>query len=302
MSSEELQHVPVMMEEVCELLRPRVGTTLVDGTLGLGGHSERFLQCGASVIGFDRDTVALGRARARLAAFGDRIRYVEAPFAELSSHISEPVDGILVDLGVSSLQLGDAARGFSFMHDGPLDMRMGSSGPTAAEKIADAEERELADVIYHLGEERSSFAIARGLKRTLPQTTAEVVRIVERAVPRRAWPSRVHVATKTFQALRMWVNDELGQLETLLAAVPALLKPGGVAAMMSFHSLEDRMVKRAFLALAKPANAEPGFCLKTKKPLTPTREEVEANPRARSAKLRALQRVDDGGSNADCSA
>jgi 16S rRNA (cytosine1402-N4)-methyltransferase len=210
--------------------------------------------------------------------------------------------GMLLDLGVSSMQLDEAARGFSFQHDGPLDMRMGDEGETAAELIARVSERELADLIYALGEERFSRPIARELKARLPKTTFEAVEAVKSAVPRKAWPKEIHVATRTFQALRLAVNDELGELDRALAALPGVLKPGGRAAIISFHSLEDRKVKQAFRALCGDApddlprglpvvrEQKADFVALTKKPLTASVEEVANNPRARSAKLRGVEK------------
>jgi 16S rRNA (cytosine1402-N4)-methyltransferase len=213
-----------------------------------------------------------------------------------------PVDGVLVDLGVSSPQLDEAERGFSFMKDGPLDMRMGPEGRTAAELIADEDERELARIIYELGEESFSRPIARELKRALPTRTLEAAEVVKRAVPRKAWPKRIHVATKTFQALRMAVNGELEALDSLLSALPGLLKVGGRAAVIAFHSLEDRKVKEAFRALVGGCKCPPGmpvcvcggqgdFALVTKKAIAAAEAEVEANPRSRSAHLRVVEKI-----------
>jgi 16S rRNA (cytosine1402-N4)-methyltransferase len=213
-----------------------------------------------------------------------------------------PVDGILVDLGVSSPQIDTAERGFSFMREGPLDMRMAAHGETAAELIDRLEERELADLIYTLAEESFSRPIARALKRTQPKTTQEAVRAIEQAVPRKKWPNRVHVATKTFQALRMAVNEELPSLDRLLAQLPILLRPGGVAAIISFHSLEDRRVKEAFRTLEGRCTCPPDFpvCVcdskgsfvsLRRKAFQASDEELAENPRSRSARLRAVEKV-----------
>jgi 16S rRNA (cytosine1402-N4)-methyltransferase len=213
-----------------------------------------------------------------------------------------PVDGVLVDLGVSSPQLDVAERGFSFMKEGPLDMRMGAEGPTAAELIASMDERELAHILKEYGEEPFSRPIARELKRSLPTRTLEAAEAVKRAVPRKAWPHRIHVATRTFQALRMAVNGELEALDALLAAIPALLKVGGRAAIIAFHSLEDRKVKEAFRDLVGRCTCPPGlpvcacgysgaFALVTKKAVAASEEEVEANPRSRSAHLRVVEKL-----------
>ena len=277
---------------------------IVDGTLGGGGHSEALLEAGASVLGIDRDPRALEAARARLARFKDRFRAVQGEFGGLQALIDRPADGLLLDLGVSSPQFDEASRGFSFQHDGPLDMRMGDEGPTAADLIASLEEEELATVIFEYGEERFSRQIARALKFSAPQTTKEAVKAIEGAVPRRAWPDKIHVATRTFQALRIKVNEELQQLDAALLALPAVLAPGGVAAIISFHSLEDRKVKQAFKALCGdvpddlprglpmiPVKVEAAFAPLTKKPIVAADDEVNKNPRARSAKLRAIKKV-----------
>lgn len=285
-----------------DLLEPREGRVIVDGTLGGGGHSEALLVRGATVVGIDRDPSALAAARVRLARFGDRFRAVQGAFGDVAALVDGPVDGLLLDLGVSSPQLDTAARGFSFQQDGPLDMRMADRGETAAELIERVTERELADLIYGLGEERFSRPIARELKARRPKTTLEAVEAVKAAVPRKAWPRDLHVATRTFQALRLAVNDELGQLDLALAALPALLKPGGRAAIISFHSLEDRKVKQAFRALCGEAPDElprglpvqrerkADFVALTKKPVVAGEAEVQHNPRARSAKLRGIER------------
>lgn len=297
-------HQTVLLGEAVALLDPREGRVIVDGTLGGGGHSEALLERGARVVGIDRDPVALEAASARLSRYGDRFRPVRGAYADALRLVGAPVDGLLLDLGVSSPQLDEAGRGFSFLHDGPLDMRMSGEGETAAQLIARVSERELADLIFELGEERFSRPIAARLKARLPRTTAEAVEAVKAAVPRRAWPKGVHVATRTFQALRIAVNDELGQLDRLLGDLPALLAVGGRAAIISFHSLEDRRVKRAFRALcgagpddtprglpvAQPTR-EASFKALTGRPVVAGEAEVEANPRARSAKLRAVEKT-----------
>jgi len=284
------------------LLDPREGRVIVDGTLGGGGHSEALLERGATVVGIDRDPVARAAASARLERFGARFRAVAGRFGDVAALVDGPVDGFLLDLGVSSPQFDTAARGFSFQHDGPLDMRMGDSGESAAELIARVSERELADLIYELGEERFSRPIARELKARAPKTTFEAVDAVKAAVPRKAWPKDIHVATRTFQALRLAVNDELGELDRALAALPGLLTPGGRAAIISFHSLEDRKVKQAFRALCGEApddlprglpvqrEQRADFIALTKKPLTASDDEVSNNPRARSARLRGVEK------------
>jgi 16S rRNA (cytosine1402-N4)-methyltransferase len=297
-------HHTVLLTPTVAQLQPAPGKVLVDGTLGGGGHSEALLEAGATVYGVDRDPVALEAARTRLARFGDRFRPVQGNFADLKRLLNDvlPVDGVLVDLGVSSPQLDVAERGFSFQADGPLDMRMGPEGETAAELIERLGEAELADVIYELGEERFSRPIARELKARLPKRTLEAVEAVKSAVPRRAWPDRIHVATRTFQALRMVVNRELEALDAWLAALPEVVAPGGRAAVISFHSLEDRRVKEAFREFEGRCICPPGmpvcgcgrqgqFKTITRKAVVADAGELEENPRARSARLRVVERL-----------
>ena len=296
-------HQTVLLEETVSLVGPAEGRVIIDGTLGGGGHAEALLERGARVFGIDRDPRALAAAGARLARFGERFTPVQGTFAQAASLVPGPVDGLLLDLGVSSPQLDVAERGFSFMNDGPLDMRMADSGETAAELIERLPEHELADVLYRYADERLSRGIARELKARLPKTTKEAVEAVKAGVPRKAWPKDIHVATRTFQALRIAVNAELEQLEQSLASLPALLKVGGRAAIISFHSLEDRAVKRAFKALCGEAPDElpRGFPVQTvqradfkaltKKPIVASEAEAERNPRARSAKLRGVEKV-----------
>ncbi|MHB8872665.1 MAG: 16S rRNA (cytosine(1402)-N(4))-methyltransferase RsmH [Myxococcaceae bacterium] len=296
------RHQTVLLEEAVSLLRPGAGRVIVDGTLGGGGHSEALLSRGAEVIGLDRDPRALSAARERLAPYGERFKAVQADFGELSTLVERPVHGVLLDLGVSSPQLDDAARGFSFQTEGPLDMRMGDWGPTAAELIEQTPLPELERIIRDYGEERFAGRIARVLKETRPQTTQAAAEAVKRAVPRAAWPKKIHVATKTFQALRMAVNGELTSLDRALSSLPQVLQVGGVAAVITFHSLEDRAVKRAFKELEGQCICPPGlpvcgcgaqgsFKSLTRKPVTASEAEVAKNPRARSAHLRAVERV-----------
>jgi 16S rRNA (cytosine1402-N4)-methyltransferase len=296
-------HQTVLLEETVKLLQPGAGKLIIDGTLGGGGHTEALLARGAKVIGVDRDPVALAAATSRLGA-NPLFEARAGNFGELARVAADvaPVDGVLVDLGVSSPQLDVAERGFSFNKDGPLDMRMGPEGRTAAELIAEEDERELARIIYELGEESFSRPIARELKRALPTRTLEAAEVVKRAVPRKAWPTRIHVATKTFQALRMAVNGELEALDSLLSSLPQLLKVGGRAAVISFHSLEDRKVKEAFRGLAGVCRCPPGlpvcvcggpgdFAVLTKKAVSASEAELEANPRSRSAHLRVVEKI-----------
>jgi 16S rRNA (cytosine1402-N4)-methyltransferase len=293
-------HVPVLTEAVVHYLRPERGGTFVDCTVGLGGHSKALLEAGAtSVIGFDRDVDALARARATLAPWGERVDLVHADYRSLDDVLDrrsvEFVDGALADLGVSSLQFDAEGRGFSFQRDEPLDMRMdATTGETAAAIVARASEQELADAIYAYGEERFSRRIARSIvtaRREEPiATTGRLAAIVRRAVPRRGYV-RIDPATRTFQALRIWVNRELDGLDRFIETAVRHLKAGARLVIISFHSLEDRIVKHTLRALEQ--RGEPGSTVTvlTKKPVIPGDLEVEANPRARSAKLRAAERV-----------
>lgn len=302
----EFSHQPVLVDEVTALLKPGVGKVVVDGTVGAGGHAEALLGAGATVLGVDRDPRAVEAARRRLSAFGSRFRAVEGNFEHLEEillrELSLPVDAVLLDLGVSSGQLEDLQRGFSFQADGPLDMRMGGEGATAAQLIQSTDERSLEALIRQYGEERFARPISRELKRAQPGTTLEAAEAVKRAVPRRAWPKRIHVATKTFQALRMAVNRELDALNLFLQSLPRLLKPGGIAAIISFHSLEDRAVKEAFRDLAGrcvcprglpvcACGAQGSFSLITRKAISAGEAELRRNPRARSAHLRAVEKL-----------
>jgi 16S rRNA (cytosine1402-N4)-methyltransferase len=296
-------HQTVLLAETVQLLAPAEGRVIIDGTLGGGGHTEAMLEAGATVLGIDRDPRALDAARARLARFGDRFTAVQGEFGDALALAGKPVDGLCLDLGVSSPQLDVAERGFSFMHDGPLDMRMSDHGETAADLIERMEANELADAIYQYGDERFSRQIARELKARLPRTTFQAVDAVKSAVPRRAWPRDINVATRTFQALRIAVNRELEQLEKALASLPTLLRIGGRAAIISFHSLEDRPVKHAFRELCGEGPEETprglpvvsvrhaDFKALTKKAITAGEAEAAANPRARSAKLRGVEKV-----------
>jgi 16S rRNA (cytosine1402-N4)-methyltransferase len=290
-------HESVLLVETVTLLDPARGGLFVDCTVGLGGHSRALLQAGADrVIGLDRDVDALQYAAATLASFGDRVELVHADYRELDRVLDErgiaAVDGTLADLGVSSLQFDTEGRGFSFRRDEPLDMRMDrTQGPTAADLIAGAEERELADVIFQYGEERFSRRIARALVMARSErpveTTGQLAQIVRRAVPSRGY-QRIDPATRTFQALRIWVNRELEGLEQFLTAAVRRLGAGARLAVISFHSLEDRIVKHAFRALQQ---GEAALRVLTKRPIAPGDEEVARNPRARSAKLRAIERT-----------
>jgi 16S rRNA (cytosine1402-N4)-methyltransferase len=306
----EFVHEPVLAKEVVEILRPGPGKLLADCTLGGGGHSLLFLERGARVIGIDKDPRALAAARARLARFGEAFRAVRADFRDAKNVLHAlgigEVDGALADLGVSSPQLDEAERGFSFSRPGPLDMRMGTEGETLHDLLRRIDERELARILREYGEEPFARPIARAVKRAVLREealdTARLAEVVGEAIPRRAWPRKIHPATRTFQALRIAVNDELGALAAWLDALPALLAPGGRAAVISFHSLEDRRVKERFRALTQACTCPPdlpvcacgakaSFAPVTRKVVVASEAEVAANPRARSAKLRAVEKL-----------
>jgi 16S rRNA (cytosine1402-N4)-methyltransferase len=277
-------------------LAPGSGGVYVDGTVGLGGHSAALLEAGAGrVLGIDRDEHALEIARERLAGFGDRVELVHADYRQLPDVLARrglgAVQGVLVDLGVSSLQLDDASRGFSFRQAGPLDMRMDQShGESLAEKLAAVSEAELADVIYEFGEERKSRRVARAIvearDRGALTSSTELASVVRRAAGGGEW-QRVDPATRTFQALRIWVNGELEGLDAFVEAAVGTLVPQGRLAVIAFHSLEDRVVKRTSRRLA----ADGVVRLVTRRPIVPGDEEVARNPRARSARLRAMEKV-----------
>ncbi|MCU0256257.1 MAG: 16S rRNA (cytosine(1402)-N(4))-methyltransferase RsmH [Vicinamibacterales bacterium] len=288
-------HVPVMTDEVVAALHPAHGGVFVDCTVGLGGHARALLAAGATrLVGIDRDPAALALAAAALGEWGGRVELVHGDYRDAPRLLDErgigEIDGAVADLGVSSLQLDGEGRGFSFQRDEALDMRMDTSqGPTAADLIGNADERDLADVIYRYGEERRSRAVARAIvaaRREAPiRTTAQLASIVRRVVGRRG---RIDPATRTFQAIRIWVNGELDGLDRFLRALCARLRPGARVAVVTFHSLEDRPVKHTFRALAGEGGA---FRLVTKKSLVPGDGEIRSNPRARSARLRAIERV-----------
>ena len=290
-------HVPVMPSEIVTLLAPSRGGVFVDCTVGLGGHARLLLEGGATrLIGLDRDRDALELAGDVLAPWGERVELVHADYREVGRVLDERgiagVSGAVADLGVSSMQLDVAGRGFSFQRDEPLDMRMdASAGPTAADLIDAAEESELADVIYHFGDERRSRAVARAIvtarSRGRIETTGQLAAIVRRVVGRGEW-HRLDPATRTFQAIRIWVNRELDGLDTFLQTVSERLLVGARFAVVTFHSLEDRPAKHVFRDLV---HGNPAFGLLTKKPLVASDEEVRENPRARSAKLRAIERL-----------
>jgi 16S rRNA (cytosine1402-N4)-methyltransferase len=290
-------HEPIMTAETIALLAPSRGGLFVDCTVGLGGHARALLEAGASrVLGLDRDPDALKIARARLEEFGDRVELVHADYRQLGRVLDDRgvagVAGTLADLGVSSMQLDAEGRGFSFRRDEPLDMRMDQSqGPTAADLLDRTGEEELANLIFEYGEERYSRRIARSIveaRRRAPiTTTGQLAQIVRRAVPRRGY-QRIDPATRTFQAIRIWVNRELDQLEVFIGEACTRLLAGARFAVITFHSLEDRIVKHAFRALAQGRMA---LQILTKRPIVPGDTELDRNPRSRSAKLRAVERL-----------
>jgi 16S rRNA (cytosine1402-N4)-methyltransferase len=289
-------HVPVLLKEAIDFLAIKRGGTYIDATVGLGGHSfeiAKRLGAPGHLIGLDKDPAALGIAGAKLQGDADwpLITLLHRSFAELANdQRPTTVDGILADIGVSSLQLNDAARGFSFQAEGPLDMRMNPQAERTAEQVVNqVDEVTLANLIYEFGEERRSRRIARAIVRSRPiRSTAQLADVISAAArPMNQAERRIHPATKTFQALRIFVNDELKDLEALLNAAPQLLKPGGRLVIISFHSLEDRIVKDALREGVKQGYYE----LLTKKPVTAGEEEIDRNPRSRSAKLRAAERV-----------
>ena len=298
-------HIPVLIEAILRECAPVAGVWL-DGTLGAGGYTRELLRAGAErVIGIDRDPLALQMAAGWAAPYGERLRLVAGTFSNLDALAGEPLDGVVLDLGVSSMQLDQAERGFSFMKDGPLDMRMSQDGPSAADLVNSGDEAVLADILYHYGEERASRRIAHAIvaARTVEPitTTAKLAEIVAKCLPRPK-PGQSHPATRSFQAIRIAVNTEFSELAEGLAAAERALKPGGLLAVVTFHSLEDRIVKR-FFQLASghdpnanryaPAKADTvaRFEMVTRKAVAPDDLEVARNPRARSAKLRIGRRT-----------
>ena len=301
-AADKAPHIPVLIRAILDAVSPVQGVWL-DGTFGAGGYTREFLKAGAEkVIAVDRDPLAFEMAAGWIGEYGDQIEPVAGTFSKLDDYGSE-LDGVVLDLGVSSMQLDLAERGFSFMRDGPLDMRMSQEGPSAADLCNDADEAELADIIYLYGEERASRRIAKAIVKARPvTTTGALAKIVEGCLPRPK-PNQSHPATRTFQALRIAVNDEYGELWQGLMAAERALKPGGQLAVVTFHSVEDRMVKR-FLQARSGNNANANryapetektvaaFTVKSRKAIGPDAQELEDNPRSRSAKLRVAVRTD----------
>ena len=298
-------HIPVLLRPILDTCAPIRGLWL-DGTFGAGGYTRGLLSAGADhVIGVDRDPLALEMAQGWIAQFEQKITLVPGVFSDLDTYSNTPLDGVVLDLGVSSMQLDLAERGFSFMKDGPLDMRMSQSGPSAADLVNTAEESYLADILYHYGEERASRRIAHAITEARASapitTTLQLAEIVSRCLPRPK-PGQSHPATRSFQAIRIAVNTEFVELAQGLAAAERALKPGGLLAVVSFHSLEDRIVKRFFqIAAGQEANANryaparadttARFEMLSKRAIGPDDQEVAQNPRARSAKLRIGRRT-----------
>jgi 16S rRNA (cytosine1402-N4)-methyltransferase len=296
-------HTPVLINDILDACAPISGHW-VDGTFGAGGYARALLDAGADrVTGIDRDPLALEMAKPLQGEYGERLRLVPGTFSDLDTLVDAPVDGVVLDLGVSSMQLDRAERGFSFLRDGPLDMRMSQAGPTAADLIAETTEAQLADILFHYGEERASRRIARAILRARDDapiaTTGRLAEIVSSCLPRPK-PGQSHPATRTFQALRIAVNDEFGQLIEGLEAAERALRPGGWLAVVSFHSLEDRVVKRFFQSRSgktggsrhAPVASSVATFRARNKGLTAAADEIAANPRARSATLRVGQRTD----------
>ena len=296
-------HIPVLLGPLLRAVAPVEGTW-VDGTFGAGGYARGLLAQGAAqVIGIDRDPSVFAMAAGWAGAYGERLKLVEGTFSDLDRLAGAPVDGVVLDLGVSSMQLDQPERGFSFLRDGPLDMRMGADGPSAADLLNSADESQIADVLYHYGEERASRRIAKAIVAARPlDTTAQLAEVISSQLPRPK-PGQSHPAMRSFQAIRIWVNDEFGQLAEGLAAAERTLKPGGKLAVVSFHSLEDRVVKRFLQSRSATAGGgsrhapvshvdAPTFTMPHRRAIGADDAELAINPRSRSAFLRVGIRTD----------
>ena len=312
-SPETARHIPVMLPDVLDALQPKPHETYIDGTFGAGGYTRAILETAdCRVVAFDRDPTAIAGGAALVEEFAPRLTLLHRPFGEMAEAIQEigveAVDGVVLDIGVSSMQIDQAERGFSFQSDGPLDMRMSCEGPSAADVVNGFEEEQIADIIYEYGEERRSRAIARAIVKAraiAPLTrTKELADLVLRVFHGRKEDGR-HPATRTFQGLRIFINNELGELERALSAAEKILRPGGRLVLVTFHSLEDRIVKRflaersgkmdqgsRYLPQKNIQVSPPSFRLVNSRPLTPQKGELDVNPRARSARLRAAIRTD----------
>ncbi|HMJ31960.1 MAG TPA: 16S rRNA (cytosine(1402)-N(4))-methyltransferase RsmH [Xanthobacteraceae bacterium] len=308
MNSAAQRHIPVLGRQAVEMLAPRDGGIYVDATFGAGGYSRAILDtAGTRVIGIDRDRIAISGGFELVDRSDGRLTLVEDRFSNLAEVCAaqgfQAVDGVVMDVGVSSMQLDEANRGFSFRLEGPLDMRMGHDGPTAADVIARASEADLANIIYIFGEERHSRGVAKAIVAARKEAPITTTKTLAEIVAKVVWskPGEIHPATRTFQALRIFVNEELDELHLALSAAERVLKPGGRLAVVSFHSLEDRIVKNFLVERARAgggsrhlpevAQAAPSFAILTKRPVTADDAEISANPRARSAKLRAAERT-----------
>ena len=305
-SNSDAPHVPVLLKPLLEAVSPVSGVWL-DGTFGAGGYSRGLLAAGADkVIGVDRDPMVFDMAQDWAAGYGARLELVQGTFGQLDDYVSDPLDGVVLDLGVSSMQLDQAERGFSFMKDGPLDMRMSQSGQSAADLVNTLDEAALADILFHLGEERASRRIARAIlaaRAEAPfETTLQLAGVIERCLPR-SKPGQSHPATRSFQAIRIAVNQEYSQLVEGLEAAERALKPGGQLAVVTFHSIEDRIVKKFMQARSSAGGGgnryapeadvlTPQWEQKTRRAIGPDDQELDENPRARSAKLRVAIRTD----------
>ena len=301
------RHIPVLRAEALAALELHKGGVYLDGTFGAGGYTRQMLaQAGLRVIALDRDPDAIANGQSMVAEFGGRLKLIRSYFSAMEQVIDERLDGIVLDIGVSSMQIDEQQRGFSLRFDGPLDMRMDQSGRSAADIVNTASDEELADIFFHYGEERASRRIARAIvhdRQVTPfTTTLQLASMIGRVMPGK--PHEMHPATRSFQALRIAVNDELGELVRALEAAERLLKPGGILSVVTFHSLEDRIVKQFFAQRSgrgaaqsrhlpgEPVAIAPTFTQQGKQPVAPTETEIAANPRARSAKLRFAARTD----------